>query len=132
MRESLARAVRKRARDRCEYCRLTQEFDPIPFEIDHIIARKHGGSTSLDNLAFSCLHCNVHKGPNIAGIDPVSNKIVPLFHPRRHVWSRHFLWNGPILVGRTAAGRATVSVLSINDHKFVIMRRALVEAGLFP
>jgi len=61
--------VRQRARDRCEYCRVPAAADVMPFQIDHIIARKHGGETVASNLALSCYNCNMHKGPNIAGID---------------------------------------------------------------
>src|SRR5580692_12396034 len=42
------------------------------FHIEHIIARQHGGSTGLDNLAFACWTCNLKKGPNLSGIDPVA------------------------------------------------------------
>ena len=41
---SLARLVSRRKGGRCEYCRLSQEFDEErPFEIDHIISRKLKG-----------------------------------------------------------------------------------------
>jgi hypothetical protein len=63
------RQVWLRAQSRCEYCHLFSSDHPLPFHVDHIIARQHGGQTVLDNLALSCLHCNRHKGPNIAGID---------------------------------------------------------------
>jgi hypothetical protein len=76
--------------------------------------------------------CNSYKGPNIAGIDPVSRSIVPLFHPRRHKWARHFRWDGPILVGRTPIGRATVAVLEINEPYRVAARRLLIDEGVFP
>jgi 5-methylcytosine-specific restriction endonuclease McrA len=69
MDESLAEQVRQRAHFACEYCRVSQRFYPtIHFPVDHIIARQHGGPTAMHNLALSCLHCNSHKGPNIAGI----------------------------------------------------------------
>jgi hypothetical protein len=29
-----------------------------------------GGSDDPDNLALACHHCNLHKGPNLAGVDP--------------------------------------------------------------
>jgi hypothetical protein len=75
---------------------MPQSFYPtVPFPIDHIIARQHGGSTTLDNLALSCLHDNTHKGPNIAGIDPLTRRITRLFNPRRDKWERHFQWDGP-------------------------------------
>ena len=40
----------------CEYCQLPQASPSIPFEIDHIIARKHGGTTVAENLALSCFY----------------------------------------------------------------------------
>ena len=73
MDKSLAQEVRERAGHACEYCRMPQSCYPtVPFPIDHIVARQHGGSTTRDNLAVSCLHDNTHKGPNIAGIDPLT------------------------------------------------------------
>jgi hypothetical protein len=38
--------VRDRAVGRCEYCHLPQAASNIPFEIDHITARKHHGRTA--------------------------------------------------------------------------------------
>ena len=46
----------------------------MPFPIDHVIALQDGGPTVLSNLALSCLHDNSHKGPNIAGLDPPTEK----------------------------------------------------------
>ncbi len=103
----------------------------MPFEIDHIIARKHGGATAEDNLALACFYCNSAKGPNVAGFDPDSGQLVPLFNPRRQSWPRHFRWDGPRLVGRTRTGRATIAVLAVNDSAFVLLREALIVAGHF-
>jgi hypothetical protein len=133
MDEFIARQVRQRAGDACEYCRMSQAYySTIAFPIDHIIARQHGGTTVLHNLALSCLHCNSHKGPNIAGVDPRSRKLTRLFNPRRHKWNRHFLWDGPYLVGRTAIGRVTVAVLALNNPDHVAVREALIDEGRFP
>jgi hypothetical protein len=111
---------------------MPQVFYPtIPFPIDHIIARQHGGEAAAHNLALSCLHCNCHKGPNVAGVDPRTRAVVRLFNPRRHKWQRHFRWDGPILVGRTAVGRVTVAVLAMNDPDLVAVRHALIDAGHF-
>ncbi len=129
MDESIAAQVRRRARYACEYCRMPQRFYPtILFPIDHVIAKQHRGPTELHNLSLSCLHCNSHKGPNIAGIDPKSKKLTRLFHPRRHKWSRHFRWNGPYLLGRT-----TILVLSMNHPELVEVRSAIQNEGfVFP
>ena len=84
--ESLRAQVAARARGRCEYCHLPEGCSVLPFEVEHIIAQKHGGQTVLGNLAYACRYCNAYKGTNIAGIDPARNEVVPLFHPRRDAW----------------------------------------------
>jgi hypothetical protein len=134
MDERLVEQVWQRAGNACEYCRIHQVFYRTVFEIDHVIAHQHGGRTILGNLALSCLHCNSHKGPNIAGLDRKTSRTRPvrLFHPRRHKWGYHFRWDGPRLVGRTPIGRTTVGVLAINAPEAVAVRRALVEEGVFP
>jgi hypothetical protein len=103
----------------------------LPFQIDHIRARKHGGLSSTENLALSCYNCNAHKGPNIAGHDPATGEITRLFNPRAYVWREHFAWHGVQLSGLTAIGRTTVMVLSINDQDRVDVRRELIAEGLF-
>src|SRR5712664_3105548 len=101
--------VRNRAKGRCEYCGLPEEFVPlITFHIEHIIPRQHGGDDEPTNLALSCPWCNWAKGPNLSGIDPDTNVLVPLFHPRQHVWSEHFAYQGPRIIGPSPIGRATV------------------------
>jgi hypothetical protein len=133
MNRALRRLVRKRARQRCEYCQLPLASGLVlSFRIEHIIAKQHGGSDDEANLAFACYHCNLHKGTNLSGIDRASGKIVPLFHPRRQSWQRHFCWNGPLLVGRTATARATIAVLAVNLRDRIEMRQLLIDAGLFP
>jgi len=132
MDDALAVAVRQRAGYICEYCKIPQAAYRAPFPIDHIIARQHGGRTVAANLALACLHCNSHKGPNIAGIDPSNGKLVALFHPRRHQWTWHFRWDGPLLVGRTPIGRATVAVLALNHEDAVAVRQALLDEGVWP
>jgi hypothetical protein len=129
----LVKAIRRIAGNACEYCRMPQSFYPtVPFPLDHIIARQHAGATTIANVALSCLHCNCHKGPNIAGIDPKTRRLTALYHPRRHKWARHFRWDGPILVGRTAIGRTTVVVLAMNDPDLVAVRQSLIDEGRVP
>jgi hypothetical protein len=104
---------------------------PLPFQIDHIIAEKHGGRTVAENLALACPHCNRYKGPNIAGINPNTGQTVRLFHPRQDDWKEHFRWEEARLVGRTAIGRATVQVLSMNAEDLLLIRIALRQEGVF-
>jgi hypothetical protein len=124
---TLAQQVRSRAQNRSEYCGIPFPGYRLPFQIDHIIARQHGGRSEADNLAFCCLHCNRHKGPNIAGRDTETGDLVQLFHPRRDVWSEHFRLDDAVVVGVTATGRATVHVLAMNEPEFLAVRQALIR-----
>lgn len=130
---SLWEQVRQRGGETCEYCCIPEQFDPLPFQVDHVIARQHGGQTVLENLALACLSCNNRKGPNIAGIDRRSgtDKVVRLYHPRNDVWGEHFEWNGAVLEGLTSIGRTTVYVLGINLPHRVALRQTLIEEGVF-
>jgi HNH endonuclease len=102
---ALTQLVWERARQRCEYCQMPQDLDEIRFEIDHIFAIKYDGLTVAGNLALSCFHDNSHKGSNIAGLDPKTGILTPLFNPRRYKWHTHFRWQGVYLLGRAPLGR---------------------------
>ena len=132
MERALEQLVWERAGDRCEYCQVLQAHDRLSFEIDHIIARKHRGRTLANNLCLACFACNNHKGPNVAGVDPKTRKVVTLFNPRRHKWHVHFRWDGPVLFGLTPTGRATIAVLQINLDYRVDFRQSLIDEGVFP
>jgi predicted restriction endonuclease len=99
--------VRERAGNRCEYCGILQaHIGFAAFHIDHIIPRQHGGTGDPGNLALACYHCNLHKGPNLTGIDPDTGVIVQLFHPRQDTWHMHFALQEVTIVGLTPTGRA--------------------------
>jgi hypothetical protein len=132
MERTLEDLVWQRADGCCEYCQISWDKLDLPFEIDHVIAEHHLGPTESKNLCLACFACNRHKGPNVAGVDPKTKKIVPLFHPRRHKWSRHFRWDGPVLAGRTPIGRATVIALKINLIHRIDLRQGLIDEGVFP
>jgi hypothetical protein len=117
--------VARRARWRCEYCLIALAKDQAIWQVDHIIAGQHRRDDRLSNLAAACAYCNAHKGPNLAGIDPRSRRIVRLFHPRTDEWREHFPYDGSILVGLSDIARATVQVLAINHPSRVRIRTAL-------
>lgn len=132
MNHELREFVWKRAGSNCEYCQFPSRYSALPFEVDHIIARKHHGETSESNLALSYFYCNSYKGPNIAGVDPTTSKTTPLFHPRRQPWVEHFRWDGAKLLGLTSEGRTTVDVLNINLADAIQVRSALILESVFP
>jgi hypothetical protein len=133
-----AEAVRRRAGNRCEYCRLPQAAFRRGFHREHIVARQHGGSTVLDNLAFACWTCNLKKDPNLSGIDPETGGITALFHPRKDAWSEHFAALVSTLIplgieirGLIPMGRATVRVLGLNEEMRQMVRYELWLEGLY-
>jgi hypothetical protein len=115
--------VRQRAENRCEYCGLTQEQSPLAsLHIEHIISKKHKGGDDSENLALACIDCNLHKGSNIAGIDPLTGQLTELFHPRKQQWSDHFVQDGLFIIGKTAIGRTTIEVLNMNSEEQIQLR----------
>jgi HNH endonuclease len=129
MDHALRDLVRRRAAERCEYCRLPQEAEPLfPFHIEHVVPKQHRGSNDADNLALACHHCNLHKGPNLAGLEPETGGLVPLFHPRRDVWREHFEFHRGEIVGLTPTGRATVHVLQLNAPGRVELREEWLKS----
>ncbi|MBW4593385.1 MAG: HNH endonuclease [Brasilonema angustatum HA4187-MV1] len=130
--QDLRKLVRKRASNRCEYCLMNQDFSIYTHEIDHIIAVKHGGETTADNLALSCLSCNRHKGSDFATIDQVTKEIVPLFNPRRQVWDEHFYIENAKIEGKTQIGQATAKLLRFNLPNRVLERQILMSQGQYP
>ncbi len=122
--------IRQRAGDRCEYCRLAQRHEPFhPFHVEHIVARQHRGTDDLENLAWACHQCNLHKGTNLASSDPDTNEVARLFLPRRDRWDEHFGMDGPWIVGRTAVGRTTAWLLQMNSEERVELRTVLMALG---
>jgi hypothetical protein len=119
--------VHRRADRRCEYCGLRQEHSELRHHVEHVIAKQHGGSEDVGNLALACHRCNLHKGPNLTGIDPETGQLTPLFHPRRDRWSEHFVVEGVRITGLSAVGRATVQVLDLNDARRLELRAQILK-----
>ena len=50
----LRQLVRERAGECCEYCLIPEGVTWAAHTVDHIIAEKHGGTTTAENLALAC------------------------------------------------------------------------------
>ena len=131
---AVRRQVRDRARNRCEYCRHPASHACSPFVCEHILPRVHGAGNTLSELAWACPACNSHKYTKTRARDPQTERIVPLFNPRRQQWLRHFAWSEDfmLIIGRTATGRATVETLHLNRPELVNLRRALLAIDEHP
>ncbi|MCB0183674.1 MAG: HNH endonuclease [Caldilineaceae bacterium] len=124
--------VIERARECCEYCLIHQNSSPYTHEVDHLVARTHGGTNDPDNLCLACLPCNRRKGSDLTAIDPISGQIVPLFSPRTQKWTEHFVLEGAYIVGKTETGRATVFLLALNAPSRLVKRQLLIAEGTYP
>lgn len=129
---ALRQLVFDRAQGKCEYCLVHQNFSIYTHEVDHVIAQKHGGQTSADNLALACLSCNRHKGSDLTTFDPATGKLVTLFNPRQQGWNLHFKLESAYIIGITPIGRATVFLLMLNIPTRVLNRQILIEQKLYP
>ncbi len=127
----LRRLVYQRAKSCCEFCLVPEAAVLVSHEIDHIITEKHGGSTDAGNLALSCTICNKHKGSDLASLDTETGMIVPLFHPRKDRWFKHFRMDDTRIIPLTPTGRVTVKLLQLNHPDRVEEREYLIAAGMF-
>lgn len=111
---------------------MHQDDSGARHQVDHVISEKHGGATTLENLALSCLLCNRRKSSDIGSIDRQSGQFTPLFNPRLQSWKSHFQFDGAQLVGLTAEGRVTIEFLQLNAPERLLERGELIRAGRYP
>lgn len=126
--------VALRAGHRCEYCHAPEAVFNFPFEVEHILPASREGTDFEANWALACRSCNLRKATHVSGIDPESQGVVRLFHPRDDRWEEHFradTESGEI-DGVTAIGRATVARLEMNSEAQIAARRQWMHLGLFP
>lgn len=108
-----------------------EDFSTDVFNIEHVVPLSQAGTSSDENLAYSCEGCNANKHYYTTGTDPETGTTVPLFHPRNNAWEEHFSWSEG-LVGLTPTGRATISLLQMNRPGLVNLRKALLAYGAHP
>lgn len=129
---SVRQSVINRAHGKCEYCLIHQDFSIYSHEVDHVVAVKHGGLSTEDNLVLACLPCNRYKGSDLTSIDPLTREVTLLFNPRSHNWQEHFQVENGYILGLTAIGRVTIFLLKLNESKRLIVRQALILQKLYP
>jgi hypothetical protein len=94
-----------------------------------VIAEKHGGITAEDNLALACKLCNTFKGSDIASVDPITNDITALYHPRRDRWSEHFQLRDSEFIPLTGKARVTLRLLQLNRSDRIEERQLWMSVG---
>ena len=129
---ALAEEVRQRAGGRCEYCQLAQIGQEAAFHIDHVVPRTVGGPTVSENLAIACVSCSLRKEPRRLAANPETGADEPLYHPRQQRWADHFRWDGEMVVGLSATGRATLAALAMNRPLILAIRQEEAARGRHP
>jgi len=130
--QATRKLVAIRAANRCEYCRLHEDDMFVSFQIDHVIAQKHGGGNEIDNLAFTCPHCNQHKGSDLTTFIGRYDNIVLLFNPRKDRWDAHFETIEGEILPLSEVGIATIKLLQLNNVDLIILRKILSQIGRYP
>lgn len=129
---AIRRFVADRAGRPCEYCLIHEDDTFFGCEVEHIISRKHGGTTTEDILACACVICNRRKGSDIASLTLATGSLCRLYSPRTDRWSEHFELNGATIRPLTDIGDVTARTLQFNDADRLLEREALREVGRFP
>ena len=131
---SIRAKIEERAEKLCEYCRSPLEFSPDPFSAEHIFPVSKGGTDDLENLALACQGCNGYKSTKTEAFDVMSRMTAQFYNPRRDLWNEHFVWSEDFteIIGKTARGRVTITVLKLNRQRVKNLRRILVLAGEHP
>lgn len=128
---ALRQLVIQRAQAKCEYCLFPQHATLFTFEMEHIVAEKHGGLTEAENLALACPYCNRAKGSDLGSLDPETRQLTPFFNPRIQTWTTHFRLDGAIITPLTPEGRVTVTILQFNYPERVQERERLIAVGQY-
>lgn len=126
--------IRKQFKNLCAYCHTAEALTVVTFEFEHIMPLAAGGPTTFDNLCLACPSCNRHKATRQQAPDPETGELVPLFHPQKDDWAKHFVWDeeGVNLQALTPTGRATIEALHINREQVLRVRRLWVKLGEHP
>lgn len=111
---------------------MHQALQGATFHVEHVVPRSAGGPDSVDNLAWACPSCNLHKADRVnVRVDDLGDAI-PLFHPRLDRWEDHFEWNDYTIVPKTEVGQVTIATLKLNHERRIKIRQAEQLFELFP
>lgn len=128
----LRRKVARRANFRCEYCRLPEFAAMTRFQLEHIVSLKHGGKTTLENLAYACPICNSGKGTDLGTIVGSDDTFVRFFNPRKNDWFEHFEIKKGQILPKSEIGEATIKILGFNKPERILERLELLDTGVYP
>src|SRR4051794_37016300 len=116
---SLHDEVVLRARNRCEYCQLSQLGQEAAFHIDHVIPRAAAGRPwpAISPWPASHVPCGSGRIRRPRTLSPGRK------------WAEHFRWEGERVAPLTPTGRATVAALAMNRPMILAIRQEEAARG---
>jgi 5-methylcytosine-specific restriction endonuclease McrA len=129
--DNLRLLVAHRASFRCEYCRIPDMGFGLPFQVDHIRALKHGGTSAYSNLAYCCPDCNRYKGTDVGSYGEDDETLIPFYNPRKDAWQDHFILENGKIRGLTQVGVVSTKIFRFNLDERVLYRLALMDSDLY-
>src|SRR5436853_5980278 len=82
---------------------LPQESEPLPFHVEHIVARQRGGPDSSENLLLLAPTA-ISTKERTCRVSTRKRATNPAFHPRADKWEKHFDVAAGIVRGLTPPG----------------------------
>jgi len=128
--ERVRQFVAERAEFVCEYCLLHEEDGFFGFQVDHVISRKHHGSSDSSNLAFACSVCNRRKGSDSGTLSRRTGTLTRFFNPRSDAW--HFRLDGFLIEPLSDIADGTARILGFNEEERLTERQTLLAMGRYP
>ena len=108
--------VFERDKNTCQYCGTI--FDRNDLNLDHVVPRDRGGTTTWENVVCSCIPCNTRKGNRL----PQEAQMSLIRKPKRPemaaVFARHFL----IATARELAALCRSRLLERRAERLILNR----------
>lgn len=121
----LKEALLNQSHRKCAYCEGKLGEKSEYMEVEHFKDKSDYPDDVLtwDNLLPSCKHCNGHKSNHDVVKEPIVNPFVD--EPKAHLGLHHYLYKG-----KDEKGKATISVLDLNDSEQLVVVRFKVGAAI--
>jgi len=123
--EYIKKPLLESSNNKCAYCECPLTSDSNYMEVEHFEDKKTNPDKVVlwENLLPACKKCNGAKSTHDTSAEPIVNPY--LDEPRQHLAMHRFR-----LRGKTAKGKSTIEVVSLNHSSRLVMGRFLIGEKL--
>jgi hypothetical protein len=129
--EEMRRLVADRANRQCEYSFINEADSGFHHQVDHVVSRKHGGMSTLENLVWLVCSAIDTRALTSHSIDSETGSVTRLLNPRQDRWSDHFRIENGWIIPTSPVGRATASLSKFNTAERIAERLQLLALGRY-